>query len=253
MTHAVRAHLLLSAACLGLLSACASNPEGDRAEPAPTLPAKFAPHSLSPLIAKQLPASASAAPGGGFGKLVITTRSNSEQAGGRKEAWQSVMTLVDGGNGLVQTTTELSANDVAYGRIHSLSYRGLIDLRWQNVQLANSNPSPIYEVKNARRIDALPTGADQEFVAEFESGAEAQSANFQTSQRRCKSLRVLPARELHAKLPGQATELECTQKNNTGAPQHSRWMLLQDWGVAILVESRSGSRKIDVRLLDVNS
>lgn len=246
-SHAVRAKFLLSAVSFALLSACASGPE--LADPA-TLPAKFAPPALSPALAKQLPASAL---GSRFGQLVITTRSNSEQTDGRKEAWTAAMTLVDGGNGLVQTMTELSSNEVLYGRIHSLSYRGLIDLRWQNVQLANPGASQVYEVKNASRFDALPTGLNQEFAYEFQSGAEAQSTNFQTSQRHCKSIRTLPASQLHQKLPGQATELECSQRNNNGAPNTSRWMLLEDYGVAILVESKSGSRKVDVRLLDVKS
>lgn len=243
----VRAPIFCTLVGLGLLSACASGPE--LADPA-ALPASFAPAALSPALAKQLPAGA---PGSRFGQLVLSTQSNSELTDGRKESWTAVMTLVDGGHGLIQTMTELSSNQVPYGRIHSLSYRGLIDLRWQNVQLSGNGGGPLYEVKAVSRFDALPAGPGQEFAYEFQSGAEAQTANFQTSQRSCKSVRTLPANELHAKLPGQATELACSQKNNNGAPNTSRWMLLEHYGVAVLVESRSGARKIDVRLLDVKS
>ena len=246
-SHAVRVKFLLSALSLGLLSACASGPE--LAEPA-ALPASFAPPALSPALAKQLPAGA---PGSRFERLVLTTQSNAEQADGRKESWTAVMTLVDGGQGLVQTMTELSSNQVAYGRIHSLSYRGLIDLRWQNVQLSGNGGGPLYEVKQVSRFDALPAGPGQEFGYEFQSGAEAQRGNFQTSQRSCQSVRTLPASALHAKLPGQAIELACSQKNNNGVANTSRWMLLEQYGVAVLVESRSGARKIEVRLLDVKA
>jgi hypothetical protein len=148
---------------------------------------------------------------------------------------------------------ELSNNDIPYSLSYSLTYKGIIDLKWQNVPLRGRVTGPIYAVKDAARFDAIPSAIDKEFVVDYTSGFHTQIANFLSSQKACKTLRTLAASELHKKLTGQATEIECQLRANNAVQTRGKWVLLQDYGMAVSTEITSSSVKTVFRVVDVSN
>lgn len=250
-TRVINAANVLSAITVCLLSACTSITavKDVTADKTGHLVKNFSPQTLAPAVSKKIPAEGKDAK---FGKLIITTEATSELSDGKKEAWKSVMTLVDNGNGIIQTMNELSNNEIPYALIYSLTYKGLVDLRWQTVPLRGAVTGPVYELKDATRFDALPAGINKDFAVNYTSGSDIQIANFLSSQKTCTTKRVVAASEFHKSLPGQATEIECQQSNNNTVQSRSKWLLLQNYGVVVMIENTSSARKTTYRLVDVN-
>lgn len=234
-----------------ILTACSSVvPIKDvTADQAGYLSKNFSPQQLSPSIAKKLPSDGKSV---GFGKLIITSEVTSEQSDGKKESWKAVATLVDAGNGLVQRMVEVSSNDIPYALLYSLTYKGIVDLKWQQVPLRGSVTSMLYEIKDATRFDVIPSTIDKEFVVDYTSGISQQIANFSSHQKACKTSRIMPASELHKKLLGQAIEIECQMRSNGAVQNRTKLVLLQEYGVAFAVEDISSSKKTTSRVLEVN-
>lgn len=236
---------------LVLLSACSSiaQVQDVTADKAGYLSKNFSAQSLSPNVAKKIPREISVAR---FKTLTIIREGGAEQSGGKKETWKSVVTLVNVGNGLVQRMEEISNNDIPYGLFYSLTYKGVIDLKWQNVPLRGRVTSPIYEIKDTTRFDAIPLAMGKKSVIDYTSGMHGQIANFLSSQKTCKTLRTIAAKELNGKLTGQATEIECQLDTNKVVQSRGTWFLLQDYGAAISTEFASSSIKTTFRIVDVN-
>lgn len=238
--------------CIGVLSGCTSvAPVKDvTSDPAAYMSKNFAAVMLSPSVAKSVPADAIPA---GQGKLSLVTEANYESADGKKESWKNTITLTDLGQGLFQRMSEHSNNDIPYRISFSLTYRGFMDLRWQGVPLRGSMTEPLYEVKEVTRFDAVPTSENQEFAVEYSSGSSIQIANFDKTRKSCKATHRLDAKAIHAKLVGAGLEFECQSLKDNVVQGRSKWVFLQNYGVAILTESTGSSYKTVIRVVDVKA
>ena len=185
-----------------------------------------------------------------FETLTIATASTSFASNGRTEFSESVTRYTNAGNGLVLRASDLSAYEMAYGSTYSLSYKGLVDLKLQEVPLRTPVARPVVEIKNALRFDALPSEPGREFVVEYSTGLDNQSANFLPIMLACKSTRKLPASSLHATIAGEALELECRLSNNGAVQSGSKWMLLLAYGVAVEVEHVRSTNRVTTRIVE---
>ncbi|MBA3030833.1 MAG: hypothetical protein FP816_18745 [Desulfobacteraceae bacterium] len=208
----------------------------------------FTPQVLSPDILKKLPIEME---GVGFERLKITYEVSSEQTDGKKESWKSVATLTDKGNGLVQEISELTSNDIPYRLYYGLSYRGMVDLKWQWVPLRGHIPGQIHEVKDIGRFDVIPSAMDQGFVFDVTMGTVSKIAGTASYQKQCRTLHTLPAGDLHPGLPGQAMEIECKVLINNNVQTITRFMLLLEYGFAIPVEHKTSLKITTFRVIDV--
>jgi len=242
--------LLLASLVVSLFPGCitVTNVKDVTADRGAYMATKFDPGTLSPVLAKKVPQDAS---GKGFGHLTITMEAKSEGSDGKTESWINTVTFVDAGHGFVQRMTESSNNDIPYNLAYSLTYKGIMDLRWQTVPLRGTVAGPLNEVKDTTRFDSLPETVGKEFVVDYLIAPDYQIANFRAYQKSCKATRALEAGSLHAKLPGPALELECQILMNNVVQSRSKWVLIQQYGLAIQIENVDSSNKSTVRVADV--
>lgn len=235
----------------GLLSACVSvTPVKDvTADKLGYLNQKFSPGVLAPIVSKSLPTEGKAT---NFGQLKITMEATSEQNDGKKDSWKRVLTFIDSGNGLVQRMAEVSNNDISYLITYSLTYKGIFDLKWQEVPLRGVNAAMPYEVKQIVKFDPIPASAGKEFSIDLRTGSEPQIANYFAHQRLCKTIRSVSASDIYSKIPGQALELECQLQRNNVVESRSKWALLQTYGLAIPLEDITSSKKTTFRVVGID-
>lgn len=242
--------LLLVLICAISISACTSisTVKEVTSDPAAYLSKKFTTGSISPNVAKKIPVGTTRS---GPGRFVLIAQANYESSDGKKESWKNTITLVDLGQGVFQRTSELSNNDIPYKVNYSLSYKGIMDIRWQSVPLRGSVTEPLYEVKDVVRFDPLPISENQDFVFDYLSGNEVQVANFLSAKKSCKTTRLLAANELNKKLVGGGLEIECQQFANNVVQSRSKWVYLQYYGFAVQTEQTGSAYKTLVKFIDV--
>jgi len=233
-----------------LLSACTSvTPVKDvTSDQAGYMTKKFSPKSLSTDVEKKIPPSAKTT---NSGQVKITVEANTEQNDGKKQSYKNILTLTDVGNGQFQRLMEQTSNDIPYSLIYALTYKGMVGLRWQVVLLRNNMTTPLYEIRDVTRFDAIPSAANNEFVVEYSIGTENQMANSLLGQLSCKAARIFDAKELNEKLTGLATEFDCQQLYNKAIQSHSKWVMLQKYGFAILTEEVTSTQKTHYRVVDL--
>jgi len=236
-----------------LLAACASAPPPVSEKPATDQEAftsrKLTPQSLTPAVARRIPPETG---GKRFGTIAITTVVNTIEPGGRTETSDFVLRFTDAGNGLVQRVAEMSKVGIAFASTYSLTYKGLVDLKVQDVPLRRTVTRPVIEWKEVSRFDALPSEPGREFSFHYSTGLESQTSNFLPIQYSCKSTRKVPASTLNAKIQGEALELECRLSNNNRLQSSSKWMLLLAYGVAIEIEHTRAASRSTTRIADFN-
>lgn len=238
------AGLVLLSACTGAVSVkdVTTNEKG-------YLASTFSPQTLPAAVAAKIPRDASHA---GFGRLTIVADAKTEAADGKSESWKTATTWIDEGSGLVQKVTEDSYNDIPYRHLYSLTYKGIVDLKWQRVPLQGAVTGPIYEIKSIDRFDAAPSAVGDEFEIDYWSAPRIQIANFYSFRRLCKATRALAASELNSKLAGAALELECEVWANNAVVTRSKWVMLQRYGAAFLTELTTSARKTTYHVIDVH-
>lgn len=246
----------LSVIFLGLLSACASvtHVKDVTADKVGYLDKKFSPSTLAPAILKSLPLEEKPS---NFGQLKITAEVTSEQSDGKsnekKLSWKRITTFIDKGNGLIQRMSEASNNDIPYALIYSLTYKGIFELKSQEIPLRSINAGVPYEVKQIARLDPTPSSINKEFSIDAAIGTEPQIANYTSLKNLCKTTKAISASDIHAKIPGQALELECQAQINNVVTSRSKWVLLQTYGLAIPLESVNVSTKTSIRVIGVDN
>lgn len=244
--------LVLGIPALAMLPGCASinNVEDVTVDKVAYQAKHFSSQRLAPSLARKLPVPP---PGPAAAKLVIVGEMTSEGSDGKKETWTSEITYTNAGQGLVQKMEEESNNGIPYLLTYSLSYLGLLDLRWQHVPLRSRTTRMMFEVNDISRFDPLPLSGSGEAVIEYRSGSEAQIANFIPVRRTCTATRTMQASALHAKLAGMATELECTNILNNVPQSRGKWVFLRDYGTAVLMETTNSAYKKTYRIVDVKT
>lgn len=249
----IKAHDVRGLAALSmlLLSACSSvaSVKEVTSDQAGYMTKKFSPKSLSANIEKKIPPTVDST---NFGQLKITVEASNEQSDGKKQSYKNVMTLTDMGNGQVERLIEQISNDISYNLVYALTYKGIVGLRWQAVPLLGTRTTPLYEIRDVTRFDAIPSKANNEFVVEYTMGREDQMAGGIATQLACKSTRIFDAKELNEKLPGLATEFNCQQLYNKAVQNHSKWVMLQKYGFAIMTEEITSTQKTCFRVIDFN-
>jgi hypothetical protein len=209
----------------------------------------FTAQSVRPNVLREIPSDRDT--GVNFQKLIITQVGEVEDSGYRKFTLAGKSTFVKTANGLLQTTLEISNNDIPYEVRHSVSYKGMINLKWQIIRVEGKYANPIYEVKNVTKFDSIPTNVGDEFVMKATSAKQEQLDNFNVFQRKCRASKSDSAMLLHPKLSGQAVTMDCEYLSNDTLMSRSKWILLKDYGVAVMMENKSSTRKDTLAITNV--
>lgn len=208
----------------------------------------FSLSNIQPAVAKQIPDNLRKI---NFKNLVVKQDANSEDSDGKKDSWTSTVTMEPISGELINLTREHSSNGIPYNITYAISYRGIMDLRWQFIPLQSQLTSDIYEVKETTQISKLSAEGSEFFSSKYSSAPSVQIANYQPYTRTCKPTKTTTASEYNKNFTGQATELECQNFKGNALHYRSKWIFLHDLGVTIMLENISTTSKSFYKITDV--
>ncbi|HEY7888596.1 MAG TPA: hypothetical protein VIC29_10250 [Steroidobacteraceae bacterium] len=127
-------------------------------------------------------------------------------------------TYTAAGGPYVQILDVLNNNGVPFQEDYSLTYRGLLYLRTQQVQLNALNSNQIFATHSLEPVTAWPASGpgSGDIHFRFEEGLSQQIMNFQSGALNCEFGSVFPAAELNPALLGNAQKLHCEALNTNG-------------------------------------
>lgn len=192
-----------------------------------------------------------------FKKAVFTFKPEQElsSSSGPKPEYLSVSTYLNLGGPFVQELDELSSNGLAASQTYSLSYRGMRDLRYQSMRLANSLSGVMIETKAIKQFESEMSGQSNSgrLLIEELAGTNVQIINFKTEKFTCRFGDVFLADSLSPKLSGKAQNLDCESINDNGVTTvRSKKVLLLDLGIAIPVRNEGTNYVTNFKIVDVD-
>ncbi len=163
-------------------------------------------------------------------------------------------TYTAAGGPYIQILDVLNNNGVPFQEDYSLTYRGLLYLRTQQVQLNALSSNQIFAIHSLEPIGTWPAGSpgggDVHF--RFEQGFSQQIMNFQSGGLSCGFGSVFAASQLNPVLVGNAQTLHCTAVNDNGVViSHSEGAWLMHYGIVFMTQVVTSSWKRQWKLLKV--
>ena len=191
----------------------------------------------------------------GFHKMDLTlqltvSRTSDQQV----NHYVNTTTYTAAGGPYIQILDVLNNNGVPFQEDYSLTYRGLLYLRTQEVQLNALSSNQIVAIHSLEPIGTWPASRAGEGDVHFryEQGLSQQIVNFQTGALTCEFGSAFAASELNPALVGNAQKLHCTAVNTNGVViSHSEGAWLMHYGVVFITEVVTSSWKRDWKLLKV--
>ena len=234
-----------------LLSGCADptlvKVKDIAADPSSYFSKNLSPESISPTVAAKLPTGNAK-----FDQLKLTTKIDFVK-GDKTESRTAVITYLNKGNGRIGKMIEFSNNDVPYEIDYLLTYQGIVSLGWQNVNLGYTYANPHYEMKDTPRFDPILSEVGKEFTVKYMLGAVNQTRNFTAYELTCKASGTRPASTIYSGFVGQATDFNCGLLSNNIMIDRQHFAMLQQYGVAVLLDVSTSSMKIVYQVVGMGS
>jgi len=157
------------------------------------------------------------------------------------------------GGSIVQHQIDDSRNGVPMSQTYWLSYRGLVVLKGQQLNVGAAIVGIPYVVKSFQHFDAANSPAASGTIDyQFKVGNAAQFMNFQSGRETCSRGSDYPATKVNAQLAGEAHDLDCTSYNANAVKVHStRYVYLVKYGVAVAVHTEFATGISDARVTSV--
>lgn len=208
----------------------------------------FAKQSVSEAVIKKLPHDDNASVITDSRLIFETKTTSGDKTYNKKE----ILSFFSLGDGLVQSETEYTSNDITTGYNFSLSYRGLNDVKWVYVSAAIGYSGMPYEIKEIIRWDNLGTKEGDVSTVDFKWGNVVQIVGYHDGQYKCTVTKLFKANELHSALSGQARELDCQTTKDGAVFLRSKYAYIVDLGFAIPIEATSANYKTEYKLVEIN-
>ena len=214
--------------------------------------ANFSPDKLNKDIVRTV---SSADPGPlGFQKMVfhLNWQLNDDDKN-KMVAFEQEVSYSNAGGSLVQSRVDDSRNGVTINENYSLSYRGVLSLMSQFMNLNAVAAAPVSELKSLQHFDAAtrPKSAGQ-LDYQYKLGFAAQLMNFREGRNTCQVGPDYAASKLNAQLAGDAHDLDCVAYNGNGVKVHStRFAYLDKYGVAIVTHTEYAAGISDATVASV--
>jgi hypothetical protein len=218
--------------------------------------ANFGTTGLKPEVLAKLPKGESPL---GFNKLQFDMDVSEVSTGERRDrdSLTATFNYENAGNALVKSYEEYRSNQVPYRINYKLTYRGLMQLKWQSVFHNRAVADIGYQVKTVKRADPLPASvaAGSAFEYDVASGTEVQVAGFVDGRRTCTVVGApAAAAQLHGSLQGQYREVSCDNYGANGAvASKSTYAYLMQYGVVIPRTYADSSTRNTYKLTAVRS
>lgn len=251
-----------AALALPLLSGCVStDPNGlgifmpvkdIEANPAQYLRTEFAvggvPRSVTGAI--------NAADGGSlpFHKLTFSTLVTYSNGVRVTKAEAQLLMYVSAGGPFVQVFHEFRSNTIPVSQAYSLSYRGVLNIRWQFIPLSLVSVAKPTELKSLQAAVSWPVGGSGSGALDF-TGTEGwipQIMNFRSQAQHCTFGQVYSAAAVYGTLAGNAQDVNCSETNANDVVS-LRWsgVWLKRYGVVVGLHVRTASVNADTKITGV--
>lgn len=225
--------IFLAAFTSTLLIGCAGDPVAISAiskDKKAFITQNFNRQSVSASVLNKLPADDSAAQSK---TLKFNMTSKILKSDGKEIARQIEMTYTPIGNGLVQVFSEFSSNGIPLILNFSLNYKGIRSLKWMSADPAYSYSDQPYEIKEVSSWDKIGSAAGDTFSATYSWARVMQIVSYSEGKEVCKVTKIIPAKEVHASLTGNARELACEVFNNGLTNGLNNYIYIEALGYAI--------------------
>lgn len=191
----------------------------------------------------------------GFHEMKLTlSLTVSRTSDGQVNHFVNTTTYTAAGGPYVQILDVLNNNGVPFQEDYSLTYRGILYLRTQEVQLNALTSNQIFAIHSLEPVAAWPAGGpgggDVHF--RYEQGLSQQIMNFQTGAMDCEFASVFAASEVNPMLVGNAQKLHCTAFNDNGVViSRSEGAWLMRYGIVFMTEIATSSWKRSWKVVQV--
>jgi archaellum component FlaF (FlaF/FlaG flagellin family) len=160
-------------------------------------------------------------------------------------------TLTNVGGSLVESMAESSRNGEPIAQNYDLSYRNLLPLKTQTMNVS-ANLAPMrFEVKEFEHFDpisSLKSGLDYR----YKTGTSVQIMNYRDGRTSCARGDAQPASDLSPSLSGEAWDIICTSYNMNGVQQNKeRYTYFMEYGFAIRLHSETAAGINDAKLISI--
>jgi hypothetical protein len=191
----------------------------------------------------------------GFSKLIVKQIPHVVNASNdlNKIEKENTLTVISRGGPFVAILEDSNANGVLTQSSFILSYRGILNLRYQFVRPGQINASRIMETTDITDFSsalALKPGSDLTY--NFIDSPTIQIANFKRYKVTCKAGTPVPASTLFSKLEGDAINLKCQTFDEFGASIDSNErMYLVKYGYALTTKHSTPTYTTEFEITDV--
>lgn len=191
----------------------------------------------------------------GFHELKMTVSLTvSRTADSQVSHFVNTTTYTAAGGPYVQILDVLDNNGVPFQEDYSLTYRGFLFLRTQQVQLNAVTSNQIFAIHSLEPVAAWPAGSpgDGEFHFRYEEGLSQQIMNFRTGAMNCQFDSVFAASAVNPAFVGNAQKLHCTALNDNGVViSRSDGVWLMHYGIVFMNSIVTSSWRRTWKVLDV--
>lgn len=168
----------------------------------------------------------------------------------KMQAFNQQLSYTNVGGSLVQEKVDNSRNGMPMNADYSISYRGVLSLMSQNINLNATIAGTTFKLKSLQHFDAAtrPASAGQ-LDYQYTLGFSGQLMNFTAGRTTCTVGTDYPATKINAQLAGEAHDLDCAVYNSNGVKVHStRYAFLDKYGVGIVTHTEYASGISDAKL-----
>lgn len=249
---------ILTGACAALalltLSGCAPmvKVRDVQADKQAFMSANFSPDKLDKDVARTVSA---ADPGPlGFHKMVLHLNWQvNDDDKNKTVAFEQRVSFRSAGGSLVQERVDGSRNGVTISESYSLSYRGVLSLMFQSMNLNAAVAGLMTELKSLQHFDAANRpGSTTPLDYQFEVGISGQLMGFRQGRNTCTVGTDYAAAKINAQLAGEAHDLDCTAFNSNGVKiSATRYAYLANYGVAIVLHTEHATGISDAKVASV--
>ncbi|MFK2929645.1 hypothetical protein [Dyella agri] len=190
----------------------------------------------------------------GFGRLVVEVRTTNRKIGsGEVSEFDGHWVVENQGNGMMRSVETMSANGIPVHMTMNLTYRNILNLRSQQVQLDQTYAPRIVQVGAVSHFDAVSSGLGQlnYTVTDTYEGLPRVTAESQT---RCTFGAAFNAAELSPKIAGSARNFDCEFFNRNGVTtSRLHYAYLDKYGIAVLLDRENSTAHITFKITDFNA
>lgn len=210
----------------------------------------FSSHEISPGVLARLPKFGDS--GVNFHSIDLHIRSIYRAAG--KTIHRKITQHIEKtDNGLLLQLLKYSQNDIPYLLVFDLDYGGFVSLKMQSAVFQKTYANTPIRVRKIKSVNANPfmLANNQTFEIKWEQSLDSYNAIIYKKSNYCRAGKEFSAASVSPKFTGSAQYFACNEYANGILIIRSRYLVLKDYQVAVVVESDTSYYKVSDTITNV--